>query len=161
MIKLKLSSKKDVVANIIRENDIGIMCMQEVDIKPTLNTDTLSIRDFKLKIKNNSVKRRVGIYVKNSIQTVRRSDLEGVDSNLIVLDVRGEQNFRLINVYRCFNPTNGMSAKEFFKYQLGLIKASFTTNTVLLGDFNIDAAKKYETDYRNKDLYWLNYWHNL
>ena len=95
---LGLSSKKDVVANIIRENDIGIMCMQEVDIKPTLNTDTLSIRDFKLEIENNSVKRRVVIYVKNSIQTVRRSDLEGVDSNLIVLDVRGEQNFCLINV---------------------------------------------------------------
>ena len=48
-----------------------------------------------------------------------------------------DQDFGLINVYRCFNPTNGMSAKMFFPYQLGLIEASFTTKTVLLGDFNM------------------------
>ena len=46
-----------------------------------------------------------------------------------------------------------MSAKMFFQYQLGLIKASFDTNTVLLRDFNIDAAKKYETHHPNKDLF--------
>ena len=43
--------------------------------------------------------------------------------------------------------------KCFLQYQLGLVKASFNTNTVLLRDFNIDATKKYETDHRNKDLF--------
>ena len=81
----------------------------------------------------------MGIYVKSNIETIRRSELEGINSNLVIIDIRGEQNFRLINVYRCFNPTNGMCAKQFFIYQLGLIKAAFIKNTILLGDFNIDA----------------------
>ena len=42
---------------------------------------------------------------------------------------------------------------EFKGSILPHLQVSFTTNTVLLGDFNIDAAKKYETDYRNKDLF--------
>ena len=32
-----------------------------------------------------------------------------------------------------------MCAKQFFIYQLGLIKAAFIKNTILLEDFNIDA----------------------
>ena len=57
-------------------------------------------------------KKRVGIYVKSNIETVRRSELEGIDSNLVIIDIRGKQNFCLINVHSCFNPTNGMCTKQ-------------------------------------------------
>ena len=46
-----------------------------------------------------------------------------------------------------------MCAKQFFIYQLRLIKAAFIKSLILLGDFNIDARKKFENDYRNRDLF--------
>ena len=86
----------------------------------------LSIKNYRLEVETNSVKKRVGVYVMNGIEAIMRNDLEGVDSNLLILDIRGEQNFRLINVFRCFNPT-----KAFFTYQLGLIKAAFVKDMSL------------------------------
>ena len=35
----------------------------------------------------------------NGIEAIRRNDLKGVDSNLLILDIRGEQNFGLKSFY--------------------------------------------------------------
>ena len=55
---------------------------------------------------------------------LRRSDLEGTDSNLIIIDIEGSLNTRLINVYRAFAPQNGVSQRDKFKYQLSLINTA-------------------------------------
>ena len=66
----------------------------------------------------------------------RRNDLEGVDSNLLVIDL--ECKTRIINVYRNFNPQGGVSARDKFNYQLGIILLAINKETVILGDFNLD-----------------------
>ena len=46
----------------------------------------LSIKNYRLEVEMNSVRKRVGVYVMNGIESIRRNDLEGVDSNLLILD---------------------------------------------------------------------------
>ena len=61
---------------------------------------------------------------------------------------------RIINLYRSFNPQNE-TAKELFKRQLEIIRMSFTNNTVILGDMNIDYDKKEDVNYSNASLFEL------
>ena len=84
---LGLSKKKDDVANIVRENKISILCMQEIELEPGTNPSMLTIKNYRLEVETNSVKKRVGVYVMNGIKSIRRNDLKGVDSNLLNLDI--------------------------------------------------------------------------
>ena len=52
----------------------------------------LSIKNYRLEVEMNFSYKRVGAYVMNGIEAIRRNDLENVDSNLLILDIRGEQN---------------------------------------------------------------------
>ena len=89
-------------------------------------------------MEKNSLKSRVGFYIAKTLRYVRRSDLEGTDSNLIIIDIEGSLNTRLINVYRSFAPQNGVSQRDKFKYQLALINTAMcNVNSILLGDFKI------------------------
>jgi hypothetical protein len=87
------------------------------------------------------------------VEYMRRVDLEGVDSHLIVVDIRAKSNIRIINFYRCFNPQEGISAKNKFIMQLQLIKRAMTSKTFIIGDFNIDYRRRYDVEYRLRDLF--------
>ena len=55
------------------------------------------IFNFKIsKIENNSVKSRVGFYISKDINYVRRTDLEGLNSHVIIIDITGESKLRVI-----------------------------------------------------------------
>ena len=42
----------------------------------------------------------VGFYISNKIDYRRCDNLEGIDSNLIIIDILGNSTTRIINVYR-------------------------------------------------------------
>ena len=60
---------------------------------------------------------------------------------------------RIINIYRSFNPQNNVSPRDKFKYQIQLIKTAMTSDTVLLGDFNLDYKRIYVDNYAHKNLF--------
>ena len=78
----------------------------------------LSFNGYSLLAESNDVKSRVGIYVKNGIDYVRRADLELRNNGMIILDIKMKSKYRLINLYRSFNPTDGSSQRDFFVNQL-------------------------------------------
>ena len=82
--------------------------------------------------------------------------MEGVDSHLAIIDVNMLKSYRIINVYRTFNPPNTETQLEHFKRQLGLIRGAITTlghRTIIVGgDFNIDYCQIDDLNYRNKLL---------
>ena len=63
--------------------------MQEIELEPGTNPSMLTIKNYRLEVETNSVKKRVGVYVMNGIKSIRNY-LEGVDSNLLIFDIRGE-----------------------------------------------------------------------
>ena len=142
---LGLTNKKDLVINELRRRDISICCLQEVEIKKNFPIETLNTKDYKIEVEENSSKARTAIYIKTDIEYSRQKTIEEPELNIIVVDVNLTVKVRLINIYRVFNPTNGMSQNEFFLNQLRIVcKAIETRNgrkIILNGDFNLDYSK--------------------
>ena len=78
--------------------------MQETEIKINLNHDLLSFPSYVIETENNSEISREAVYISARLQYLRRVDLEGQDSNLVIIDLIGHQGLRIINVYRSFTP---------------------------------------------------------
>ena len=95
--------------------------------------------------------------IKNNIDYTRRDDLETEDTSVIIIDINAGFKYRIINVYRQFNPPNNQNQSEHFAAQLHIIKNSLENlngrNPIILGDFNLDDKKRYCTSYRNKHLF--------
>ena len=94
---------------LLEENKIDILCMQETEVTNDINFNELNTSKYCLELENNSVKSRVGFYISKDINYVRRSDLEGKDSNIIIIDLVDEFKLRVINIYRSFAPQGGES----------------------------------------------------
>ena len=116
--------------------------MQETEITGDINVKELETSNYSLELEVNSVKSRVGFYVSKKLNYIRRSDLEGVNSNLIIIDVTGETNLRVINVYRTFATQAGESQQSKFKYQLSILRKATDVKFIMLGDFNLDYSMK-------------------
>jgi hypothetical protein len=93
------------------------------------------------------VKARLGCYIKTGINYGRRNDLEGADSHLLNVNVKAEQDLRIINMYTTFNPLNQDGAMVRINHQLNLVINAFTKNAILLNDFKLDWSKKGLRDY--------------
>ena len=95
--------------------------MQETEVLKDINPNELCTSGYRLELEDNSAKSRVGFYVSKSVRYVRKRELEGKDSNIVIIDLDGALNIRLINVYRSFAPQNKVPQREKFKYQLTII----------------------------------------
>ena len=92
-------------------------------------------------------------YISRRIKHERKEELEGTDSNLVIVDIISDNPFRLINVYRNFKPQANKSQREKFKYQLNLIKVAMKKRTIIIGDFNLDYSQKENINYRYANLF--------
>ena len=79
--------------------------------------------------------------------------MEGTSSNVIIIDVIGSKNLRVINVYRTFATNLGESQQSKFKYQLSVIGNAVNERFVILGDFNLDYCLKNDENYRNVNMF--------
>ena len=150
---LGLQSKKNIVKETIIDEKIDILSMQETEINPNLNHNLLSFPGYVIETETNSECARVAFYISTRINYVRRRDLEGNDSNIIVIDLEGDKKWRLINVYRSFAPQHNVTQRDKFVYQLGLVKQAFTTSSILLGDFNLDWQRRHDVSYSHKNYF--------
>ena len=101
----------------------------------------------------NTVKSRVGFYISKKLNYVRRTDLEGTNSNVIVIDVIGSAKLRIINVYRTFATNAGESQQTKFKYQLEIIRKAVNEKFIIIGDFNLDYSMKNDVNYRYENMF--------
>jgi hypothetical protein len=144
---LGLTNKKDLVKQTIEREKNDILCLQETELNKELDHNLLSFPGFVYETEKASNKSRVGIYVNTCIKFVRRFDLEIIDCHVMILDVLSKPNLSIINLYRSLNPPDNINAREFFNNQLQLVRGVMTSNTILLGDFNIDWSRKGHSGY--------------
>ena len=147
---LGLPNKKDIVVDILSTNNISICCLQETEIPTGFPENILNVGGFKIELEMNNEKRRAGIYINTEVNYVRRTDLEKENMHIVVIDVKSDIEFRIINIYRSFRPPGGISADTFFVKQLSLIKIALCANCYVVGDFNLDAGKANRPDYASK-----------
>ena len=92
-----IQAKKNIVKELILNEKIDILCMQETQINKNLDHNLLSFPNYCIETESNSSCSRVAIYVNVKINYIRRRDLEGRDSHIIILELVGELNHRIIN----------------------------------------------------------------
>jgi hypothetical protein len=150
---LGLTNKKDLVKKLIIDEKLDLLCLQETEMEINIDHNLMSFGGFFYESESNNIRSRVGCYVSTSLSYIRRRDLEGKNSHLVVLDIVGPTTLRIINIYRCFKPQNETLPLEFFKYQIDLIHAAYDNNTIVLGDINLDWAKKDTINYQFKNYF--------
>ncbi len=139
---LGLQNKKELVKQLIVENEIDVLCVQETELIANLDHDLMSFKNFNYESEINDVISRVGLLINSGLDYTRRRDLEGTNNHVIIIDIMSTKTTRIINIYRPFNPRSGIHPRQFFISQLNLIKHAMTPNTVLMGDLNLDWSKK-------------------
>ena len=156
---LGLKNKKDIVYGCLVEEKIDIALLQEVDIVKDFPLGLLTNKDYRLEIENSKTKSRCAIAIKNNINYTRRQDLEGEDLSLVIIDVTSTSSYRIVNVYRQFNPPDNLTQTAHFDLQLKQCElASRNLNgkkLIICGDFNMDDKHRYSIDYRYKNLFAL------
>ena len=76
---LGLKNKRLEVERLILNNNVDIMCLQEVEIEKDYDFQALNLDNYCLEIENNSVKSRVGIFISNNVNYTRMHQLEGIN----------------------------------------------------------------------------------
>ena len=116
---LGLKFKKDLIKDILTENEIDVLLVQETEIEKDFDCYLLNIPGYKFEMEVNDTKSRVGTFIKNSIKYERCTELEGVNKHLVIIDITNgkKPKKRIINIYRSFNP-QGMSQRDHFSNQL-------------------------------------------
>ena len=148
---LGLPNKKDIVTQYLHDNNISICCLQETEVPQNYPENNLNCNGFLLELEQCENKMRSGIYISKGINYTRRYDLEKKGHHIVIIDVCVETKIRIINVYRSFRPY-GMSPAKLFENQLKIIKKSLTCNSVVMGDFNLDARMEGIGSYNLKAL---------
>ena len=147
---LGLKNKKEEIKRMVEDNQIDILCVQETEVIKDYPIELLTFRNFNYENEMNDLKSRCGIYVRNNVSYVRRTDLEVKNMHIVIIDINNTKKHRIITIYRPFNPQITISQKEFFERQLQILKTNITPNTLVLGDFNLDQRKNFDPQYGHK-----------
>ena len=84
---LGLQNKKPLIKQILIQEKIDILCLQETELNKNLDHNLLSFPGFCYESETNDIISRVGIYIKNDINFVRKTELEGINQHIIVIDI--------------------------------------------------------------------------
>ena len=103
---LGLSNKKDYVYETLNSDNIDICLFQEVEIDKNIDIKNLTSKNYRLEVETITQKARCAVALKNDVAFVRRNDLEDIDLSMIVIDINNTVKYRIINIYRQFNPPN-------------------------------------------------------
>ena len=156
-ICLGLKNKKDYVYEKLLQENIDICALQEVEVDKAYPHSLLTSKDYTIEIEQASAKARNAFAINKRINYTRRFDLEANDSSIVIIDVDMVSKYRLINIYRSFNPPNGVTQKNAFDGQLSVIKTSLTNcpnrSPIIMGNFNLDMRKKNLNDYSFKNYF--------
>ena len=131
-------------------NNVNVCCLQETEVQADFPESLLSTGGFSLALELNDNKKRAGIYIRNDVKYVRRTDLECKNFHIVICDINTACLVRVICIYRSFRPPGMISPEAFFNAQLSILKNSLTSNCYILGDFNLDASMAYRPDYNYK-----------
>ena len=113
-----LQLKKNLVKELIIHDQIDVLCMQEAQINHNIDHNLLSFPGYTIETETNTSTSRTAIYIRNNIQYLRRRELEGQDSHLVIIDLLGSHVSRIINLYRSFTPQHDVTQRDKFSIMI-------------------------------------------
>ena len=152
--RCKLSSIKEV----LKTNEIDILCLQEVDIQLSEDLSPYQIENYTMEIENVSqpFKRRTLMYLSNNIDYKRETNLEEEDNHIIVVRLV-KQGVLIASLYRTYQITRHANHTIAFTEQIRILNQAinYEKKVVILGDFNLDQMKRSDPSYHHSRLYEL------
>ena len=85
-----------IVREVIKDKNIDICCIQECEVSYDFPKELLSFKNYNIEVENNTIKARCCVYLKDTIEYTRREDLEGIDNNIVKLELN---NVIIVNIY--------------------------------------------------------------
>ena len=150
----------DFVKNAITEYDLDILFIQEAELNKSFQEDLYSIQGYAMEacVTSTGSKIRMVCFIKNGVNYVRKVEKES--NNILLLQIEADyQVQQVIGVYRAYKIEQEMGlhnrTKEMVKEMSDFIEEN--ESCIILGDLNLDYAKKNCLDYRNRIIYdeWL------
>ena len=102
---LGLANKKDIVTRYLKENNVGVCCLQETEVQSDFPENILNCSGYTLELELNDEKKRSGIYVAQGIDYIRRKEYEKTGFHVVIIDLIRSLPIRIICVYRSFRPS--------------------------------------------------------
>ena len=93
---LGLKNKKEEIKRMVEDNKIDILCVQETEVIKDYPIELLTFRNFNYENEMNDLKSRCGIYVRNNVSYVRRTDLEVKNMHIVIIDINNTKNIALL-----------------------------------------------------------------
>ena len=115
---------------------------------------TLEIPNYSIEVEKSMSKRRVATYISKQVKYKRRFDLEQEGGHMVVIDILGSPQTRIVNLYRPFNPKQ-LPEQTFFCNQITKLDGLIFNNTIILGDFNLDLNKEHNENYTKRSYFTL------
>ena len=83
---------------MVEDNKIDILCVQETEVIKDYPIELLTFRNFNYENEMNDLKSRCGIYVRNNVSYVHRTDLEVKNMHIVIIDIN---NTKTHSMSRC------------------------------------------------------------
>ena len=99
-ICLGLKNKKETIYEYLKEKNIKICALQEVEIAKDYNHQLLSSKEYKIEIESTKHKARNATLIHNTVNYERKKELEEEDNSIVIIDVNMSIKLRIINIYR-------------------------------------------------------------
>jgi len=140
----------------MRNNKIDIICLQEVELAQEDDLSLLEINGYTMEIETSSGKRRLMIYIRNTIQYEQHHAKEQENSHVILISIiESNKIVQLAAVYRAFKLSSNQTHKEEFADQLKIIEGFLQNDkaSLVLGDLNLDNNKKGLLSYNHHAMF--------
>jgi len=148
--------KISIIKDFLNENEIDVLCLQEVEIKPGEGIDEYEIQNYCIELENTSAqfKIRTMMYINRNIGYRRLHSIERPDTHLIFVHLLGP-NVYVASLYRTYQLTVHLDHLSAFNEQIETLTSLFEGDKkiILLGDFNLDQLKRNDPTYHHSRLY--------
>ena len=148
---LGLYNKLNYISQLLNTKKIDVLFLQETEIQSMTDTQMYNIRGYSLEISPtlNSGKARSCAYIKN---TLNYKIIPNTDPHLELIKVK-IQNTVLIGFYRTFKLVNHPTHLQYLESAIEELKNSIVQQTIIIGDFNLDALRQHDVRYQSYRLY--------
>ena len=152
---LGLQYKLNYVREMLIKEEIDILCLQEAELESDFDCKNLKINGYELEIDIGINIIRTVVYIKTTLN-YERLENRGFNQNLIVLKSmqRNAQPLFISAIYKTWKNVGGMSQEDAFSDQVEEIERLIPRNNecIVMGDFNIDFAKRNNQNVVNRSL---------
>lgn len=155
-----IAMKMDYVKNALTEYDLDVLFIQEAEISETLQKDLYNIQGYTIEMcaTTSENKIRMICYIRDNINYERR--IERDNNNVMMLQIEEiYQVQQVVGIYRAFKIEDGLGLHDRMRDMVREMSDFIEENKtcVILGDLNLDFAKKNSPDYRQRAIYdeWL------